>query len=122
MSYRDAQQKIELYCNLTRFPGNSSHRETNNIPSESYVYVPFKNANKIKIHMNLRNKDIPFNPARPDYPVVHLKHLMITDPTDQSGIRPNHPVVRHGAYTDWPRLDGRVGVCVMALRVEEWQN
>ena len=50
-----------------------------------------------------------------DYPVVHLQHLMTTDPTDQSGIRPDDPVVRHATYTDWPRLDGRVGICVMAL-------
>ena len=41
------------------------------------------------------------------------KHLMIPDPTDQSGIRPNYPVVKHDTCTDWPRLDGRVGVCVI---------
>ena len=51
----------------------------------------------------------------PDYPVVHLQHLMITDPTDWSGIRPDYPVLRDDTYTDWSRLDGRVGVCVMAF-------
>ena len=35
-----------------------------------------------------------------DYPVVHLEHLMITYPTDQSGIMPDYPVVRHDTYTD----------------------
>ena len=53
----------------------------------------------------------------PDYPVVHLKHLMIPDPTDQSGKQPYYPVVRHDTYTDWPQPDGRVGVCVMAFTV-----
>ena len=40
---------------------------------------------------------------------------MIPDPTDQSGVRPDNPVVRHDTYRDWPQLDGRVGVCVMAF-------
>ena len=51
----------------------------------------------------------------PDYPVVHLQLPMISNPTVWSGIRPDNPVLRHATYTDWSRLDGRVGVCVMAL-------
>ena len=47
----------------------------------------------------------------PDY----LQHLMITDPTVQLGIRPDYPVIMHDTYTDYPRLDDRVGVCVMAF-------
>ena len=38
------------------------------------------------------------NPACPDYPVVHLEHLIIPDPTDQSGIRPDNPILRHDTY------------------------
>ena len=53
----------------------------------------------------------------PDYLVVHLQLLMIPDPTNQSGIRPDYPVLMHDTYTDWSRLDGRVGVCVMALSI-----
>ena len=52
----------------------------------------------------------------PNCPVVHLQHLMITDSTFWSGIMPDNPVLRHNTYTDWSRLDCRVGVCDMALR------
>ena len=41
---------------------------------------------------------------------------MITDPMDQSGIRPDDPVLMHDTHTDYPRLDDRVGVCVMATK------
>ena len=54
----------------------------------------------------------------PDYPVVHLQLLMISNPTVWSGIMPDNRVLRGATYTDWSRLDGRVGVCVMAFRID----
>ena len=45
------QQKSEAYYNLKCF-GNTSNRETNNIPSESYIYMPFEIANKINLNLN----------------------------------------------------------------------
>ena len=51
----------------------------------------------------------------PDYPVVHLQLLMISNPTVWSGIMPDNRVLMYDTYTDYSRLDGRVGVCVMAL-------
>ena len=56
-----------------------------------------------------------------DYPVVHHQHLMITDSTVWSGIMPDYPVLMHDTYTDWSRLDGRVGVCVMAFSLRPKQ-
>ena len=44
---------------------------------------------------------------------------MIPDPTEQSGVRPDYPVLRHDTYTDWPRLHGRVGVGVVAFKEQE---
>ena len=54
----------------------------------------------------------------PDYRVVHLQLLMITDPTDPSGLTPDSLVVTYDTYADWSRLDGRVGVCVMAFKIQ----
>ena len=44
--------------------------------------------------MNTRMPPILHESECPDYPVVHLKHLMISDPTNQSGIRLDYPVLR----------------------------
>ena len=45
--------------------------------------------------MTLRKQSILFNPAGPNYPVVHLEHLMIPNPTGQSVTRPDYPVIMH---------------------------
>ena len=76
---------LKLEC----FAGNSSNRKPNYIPSETYIYMPFKNADKINIKIYMKMPPVLLNPACPDYPVVHLEHLIIPDPTDQSGIRPS---------------------------------
>ena len=54
----------------------------------------------------------------PDYLVVHLQHLMITDPTDQSGIRPDSRVLMHDTYTDYPRLNRRVSLIPLTDRAQ----
>ena len=90
-------------------------KQTKHYHEDNLVYEPKK-------CMELKSIQVKKNYLRylspcPDYLVVHLQLLMIPDPMDQSGIRPDNPVVRYDTYTDWSRLDGRVGVCVMAFRV-----
>ena len=63
----------------------------------------------------VKNNYLRYISLCPDYPVVHLQHLMMSNPTVWSGIMPDNPVLRHDTYTDWSRLDGRAGVCVMAF-------